>query len=110
MRCGYALCVVVRVLAHLRDESPQWGRAKTPRKLTIVCVHIDYGNRAESGAEAAFCQQWCESYGIELRTRRIDEVARGKTKRDEYEQITRDIRYGWWIRLVVICSHDQPHG
>jgi tRNA(Ile)-lysidine synthase TilS/MesJ len=50
-------------------------------------VHIDYGNRTESTAEAQYCEWFCKKLGIVFRKRRIDEVTRGQTKRDEYEKV-----------------------
>ncbi|EGZ12311.1 hypothetical protein PHYSODRAFT_336747 [Phytophthora sojae] len=47
----------------------------------IVAVHLDYGNRAESGAECEYVRRW------------VDEVKRATTKRDDYERVSREIRY-----------------
>jgi tRNA(Ile)-lysidine synthetase-like protein len=59
----------------------------------LVAVHIDYANRPESSAEAQYVQRYCDQLGIVYRCRRIDEVTRGITARDEYERIAREIRY-----------------
>ncbi|GAX20637.1 hypothetical protein FisN_32Hh019 [Fistulifera solaris] len=59
----------------------------------LVAVHIDYANRPESSAEAQYVQHYCDQLGIVYRCRRIDEVTRGITARDEYERIAREIRY-----------------
>jgi tRNA(Ile)-lysidine synthetase-like protein len=59
----------------------------------LVAVHIDYANRPESSAEAQYVQRYCAQLGIVFRCRRIDEVTRGITARDEYERIAREIRY-----------------
>ena len=40
----------------------------------IIACHIDYGNRVESAAEAAFVEAWCAKYNIVFRKRRIEEV------------------------------------
>lgn len=43
----------------------------------VVGVHIDYGNRAESAAEAGYVEWWCGQVGIGFCKRVIDEVKRG---------------------------------
>ena len=47
---------------------------------------------AESLAEAEYCEWWCREHKIVFRKRRIDEVTRGETKRDEYERVSRELR------------------
>jgi tRNA(Ile)-lysidine synthetase-like protein len=69
-------------------------------KLQIMAVHIDYGNRPESSAEAAYCYGYCGDLGIEFKVRRIDEVTRGITARDEYERIAREVRYSVYRSAV----------
>ena len=69
--------------------------------LDIYAVHIDYGNRLESAAEAAFLRKWCSAHSIDLRVKRIDEVRRGVTARDDYEKIARKIRFGEYKRLLA---------
>ena len=70
--------------------------------LTVVAVHIDYANRPESVAEAAFVQQWCRDQpGIaQVVVRRIDCVTRGVTARDEYETISRQIRFDLYHQVM----------
>ncbi|CAK4079539.1 unnamed protein product [Aphanomyces euteiches] len=59
----------------------------------VVAVHIDYLNRIESSAEAAYVKQWSETHGIECFVRPVSEMQRATAKREDYEKITRDIRY-----------------
>lgn len=59
----------------------------------VCAVHIDYSNRAESAAEAAYLRSWCETRGVPLRVRTVLEVSRGVTPRDEYERESRRIRF-----------------
>ena len=48
-------------------------------------VHIDYGNRPESQAEAQFVEQWCLRHGVSLRVRTITELKRNRiANREEY--------------------------
>lgn len=62
-------------------------------RLDIWAVHIDYANRPESGAEADFVRRFCERLGFTFQLRRIAEVTRGVTARDQYERIARDLRF-----------------
>lgn len=66
----------------------------------IAAVHIDYGNRDESAAECNYVRRWCERFGIIFHVRRIDEVKRATTKRDDYEKISREIRYETYANVM----------
>ncbi|CAM9656523.1 unnamed protein product, partial [Discosporangium mesarthrocarpum] len=59
----------------------------------VLGIHIDYGNRHESGREADYVQGWCKRHGVLFYKRAIAEVRRGVTAREEYEQVARDIRF-----------------
>mmetsp|Transcript_14554 Transcript_14554/g.40436 ORF Transcript_14554/g.40436 Transcript_14554/m.40436 type:complete len:877 (-) Transcript_14554:182-2812(-) len=86
---GVDSMVIASVLAHLK-------RSCGYDHLTILAVHIDYANRPESGAEADYVRRYCEEQvhnAIEFCCRRIGEVTRGITARDDYERIAREIRY-----------------
>ena len=114
---GVDSMVLARILVDLRD-SPSFlascgigggggggggGGSPSSFAVEVAAVHIDYANRAESGAEAAFVARWCAQYGIDLTTRVVSEVKRGVTKRDEYEKRSRAIRYGTYA--AVLASH-----
>ena len=64
--------------------------------MLMQAIHIDYANRPESGREAAFVQQWTAQLGYCCKVRVVDEVTRGVTARDEYEKISRNIRYQFY--------------
>ncbi|KAK1944121.1 tRNA(Ile)-lysidine synthase [Phytophthora citrophthora] len=68
--------------------------------FTTVAVHLDYGNRAESGAECEYVRRWCERFGIVFHVRKIDEVKRATTRRDDYEKISREIRYSTYAEVM----------
>jgi tRNA(Ile)-lysidine synthetase-like protein len=72
--------------------------------LDVRAVHIDYANRAESAAEAAFCERYCRERNVAFGCRRIEEVTRGLTARDEYEAVARKARfdmYRWTIQDAI---------
>ena len=125
---GVDSMVIARILVHLRDtllssQSQNGGQRVPPRNrvgrrkgdkragalvplgmfasLTVVAIHINYGNRAESGREASFLRQWCSSFGIDFHERRIDEVSRGKTPRDIYERRSREIRFAFYREVLA---------
>lgn len=94
---GVDSMVAASVLAHLnRDFDYQ---------IRIIAVHIDYANRPESSAEADFVRRYCETLGIEYRCRRIDEVTRGVTARDQYEKISREVRFQFYHAIVGECNN-----
>lgn len=62
----------------------------------IVGMHIDYANRPESSREAAYVHTWCDMIGLIYRCRMVNEVTRGVTSRDDYEKISRHIRYAFY--------------
>ncbi|GMF35989.1 unnamed protein product [Phytophthora fragariaefolia] len=66
----------------------------------IVAVHIDYGNRPESGTECDYVRRWCDRFGIIFHVRRIDEVKRATTRRDDYERVSREIRYTTYAQVM----------
>ena len=125
---GVDSMVIARILVHLRDTllssqsqnggqrvppGTRVGRRKGDKRagalvplgmfasLTVVAIHINYGNRAESGREASFLRQWCSSFGIDFHERRIDEVSRGKTPRDIYERRSREIRFAFYREVLA---------
>lgn len=69
--------------------------------FSIVAVHLDYGNREESRAECEYVRKWCERFDIIFHVRRIDEVKRNSTKRDDYERISREIRYSTYADVMA---------
>jgi tRNA(Ile)-lysidine synthetase-like protein len=94
---GVDSMVIANVLSYLRDEHSF--------PLYIVAVHIDYGNRPESFAEANFVKRYAlDILKLDKCTiRRIDEVTRGVTKRDEYELVSRNVRYDLYRQTVSEC-------
>uniref|UniRef100_M4C5K3 tRNA(Ile)-lysidine synthetase n=1 Tax=Hyaloperonospora arabidopsidis (strain Emoy2) TaxID=559515 RepID=M4C5K3_HYAAE len=68
--------------------------------FTVVAVHLDYGNRPESRAECDYVRRWCDKFGIVFHVRCIEEMKRATTRRDEYERISRTIRYTTYAEVM----------
>ncbi|CAI5718863.1 unnamed protein product [Peronospora effusa] len=68
--------------------------------FTVVAVHLDYGNRSESKAECDYVRRWCERFGMIFHVRRIHEVKRATTRRDDYEKLAREIRYTTYAEVM----------
>jgi hypothetical protein len=124
--------VIAKILRLLQLHRPQL------RIRSILAMHIDYGNRPESAQEAAYVRRWCEGDavqqaegtstgasdgagagaatssamlgGLQCRVRRVDEVTRGVTSRDEYEKVSRDIRYGFYRTCIEEVAQQLGEG
>ena len=90
---GVDSMVIASALAYIRNTEAEKREVKPESVLRIVSIHIDYGNRPESCAEASFVERYSKKLGAEFVCRRIDEVTRGVTSRDDYERIAREIRF-----------------
>eukprot|EP00937_MAST-01D_sp_MAST-1D-sp2_P003294 g3294.t1 len=93
------------------------------RRLRIVALHVNYGNRPEARAEASFVQRWCAALGVRCELldfstgtataggsgvgagggtplpSRAECAATGR--RDEYERRTREARYAAYARCLA---------
>ncbi len=104
---GVDSMVIASVLSFLRD-SCNYGQ------LFLSAVHIDYGNRPESAAEANFVKNYAMNLikFDDFVLRRIDEVTRGVTKRDDYEKISRNVRYDLYkstiSKCIKLCAQNDP--
>ncbi|KAL6072721.1 tRNA(Ile)-lysidine synthetase [Balamuthia mandrillaris] len=104
---GVDSMVLTKIVTHIRDKYKQKMEEKVSSSLTtlsntfqVVAIHVDYANRPESGAEADYVEQWCEQRGVVFRKRTISEVTRGVTKREDYEEISRNIRFGFYKTVL----------
>jgi tRNA(Ile)-lysidine synthetase-like protein len=88
---GVDSMVIAKILVLLRAKY----------NLRVIAVHIDYANRPEAGAESQFVERWCKKHEIVLQVRTINEVTRGITSRDEYEKISREIRYDAYKEVIA---------
>ena len=77
-------------------------------KFQLYAIHIDYGNRPESGDEANFVEDWCNRKGINFRKTVIEGITRRNTKRDEYERITRELRFSSYVKLLNELQGECP--
>ena len=76
-----------------RAQSDGRGEDTEARLLhTVAAVHVDYGNRRESGEEAKFLEAWCRARGIQWFSTRA-QVQRGAGDREAYEAETRELRF-----------------
>jgi len=94
---GVDSMVLCTILARLgRDARPPWRCA---------ALHIDYGNRPESSAEADYVRAWCEQHGVEFRVRSITECSRSISDREAYERESRRIRYDFYALALAQMPH-----
>lgn len=85
---GVDSMVILCILKHLKKK--------------VIAFHINYNNRKESFLEANFLKKWCEDNSILLELISIDHIHRNDTKREEYENKTRLIRFSEYKRICVI--------
>eukprot|EP01039_Chlorochromonas_danica_P001032 gene1033-1120_t len=91
---GVDSMVLSKILALLRDSA-------TFQIDRVIAMHIDYSNRPESIKERLYIEYWCrEVLGIDLKVRVISEARRGVTDREEYEKVTRQIRYQFYETCI----------
>ena len=90
---GVDSMVISAALAFIRDEEARRRNIDPNDVLQIIAIHIDYANRPESGAEADYVGRYARQLGATFICRKIDEVTRGVTARDDYERIAREIRF-----------------
>lgn len=93
---GVDSMVIASVLSHLANDCNY--------NLNLYAIHIDYANRPESAAEADYVRRYCEDKKIHFCLRRIDEVTRGITARDDYERIAREARYNCYRETIQLCK------
>jgi uncharacterized protein (DUF924 family) len=102
---GVDSMVIASSLAYLRDILASQTNKSRDAILRIVAIHIDYANRPESAAEAMYVEKYCQELGAEFVCRRIGEVTRGVTARDDYERIAREIRFDLYRQCCAEASN-----
>ena len=103
---GVDSMVISAALAYIRDEEARRRNVDPNKVLNIIAIHIDYANRPESGAEADYVGRYARQLGAKFICRKIDEVTRGVTARDDYERIAREIRFD----LYRQCCREASSG
>lgn len=81
--------------------------------LELVCVHLNYNNRPETSKEAEFIHLWCQLLRIPLVFHNITELRRphgGNSGREEYERLTRDIRFAQYKKVYESYSDTNVIG
>ena len=85
---------------------------KYNNNLQVIAVHIDYHNRPETGFEAEFLFNYCASMEIPLYYRYIHEAIRERSskKREEYEELTKEIRFDLYKKVEKIYKNSNCLG
>lgn len=81
-------------------DSMNIARIVSHAGYTLICLHIDYGNRSVSNREAEFISKFCSEIGAVLYSVPIKFFRRSITKREDYESITKRIRFSMYEFLV----------
>ena len=70
------------------------------KEINVSAIHINYGNRATADKEAEMCSAICQHLNISLYRRDITEIKRERGyDRENYEETTRNIRFGMYYKL-----------
>jgi tRNA(Ile)-lysidine synthetase-like protein len=68
--------------------------------LIVNAIHLDYGNRDESSFEAEFLMKWCKFINVDFYYKYINEVQRKNTDREIYENLTTNIRFDFYKKII----------
>jgi len=68
----------------------------------VICVHINYNNRKETHDEQEFLEKWCYYNSIKLYVKALDTIKRSESKRNEYEAITKKIRFDFYKEIMFM--------
>lgn len=86
---------------NVSKQNPPAVAARPAANVTVVALHLDYGNRPESAEEARYVEYYAkEILKLDWRIREITEVTRGVTDRSDYEKISRNIRYSFYKEVL----------
>jgi len=66
----------------------------------VIAAHINYNNRNETVLEEQFIKNWCYLNGIKLHVKKVTEMKRETSKRSEYENFTKNLRYNFYKEIL----------
>ena len=103
---GVDSMVLCWVLAMLRDRVVVGDDGC----FSMAACHVDYGNRAESGAEADFLRAWCAKVEVDLTVLVMPaDLRRSTCDRETYEAAAREKRFDLYRKLAkrqpVLLGH-----
>ena len=76
------------------------------KNINFSCCHLNYNNRTESVEEMNFLIEWCNYHDFKLDIKNITHIHRGDGNRNDYEEETRNIRYGFYKDLIEKYKYD----
>lgn len=83
-----------------------WGLSTL---MEVSALHINYGNRPEAEAEAAFLERWCASINVPLKVLAMPaSLRRGVTDRELYEKEARERRFAFYREAdapILLAHH-----
>lgn len=69
--------------------------------FTLLCANVEHGIRGkESVSDTEFVKNFCEAKGIPFITESVDAAGFAKQSRCNLEQAARELRYGFFYRLI----------
>ncbi|HET9314553.1 MAG TPA: tRNA lysidine(34) synthetase TilS, partial [Vicinamibacteria bacterium] len=84
------------------------------RSVGVIAAHLDHQLRADSAADARFCQDLCDRLGVPLRTGRADVAIRAGREGDGIEQAARIERRAFLRRVqaqtgarAIVLAHTR---
>ena len=69
--------------------------------FNVICGHINYNNRPETYHEQEFLEKWCYFNSIKLYVKSLDSITRDGSKRNEYEALTKKIRFDFYKEIML---------
>ncbi|MBA43004.1 MAG: tRNA lysidine(34) synthetase TilS [Magnetococcales bacterium] len=75
-------------------------------KFNIIAIHINYKNRIESDIEADFLKLYCKQLNVQYELKVIEDIRREITPRDEYEILSRKIRFDFYNEMKQKYNFD----
>lgn len=74
---------------------------------TVIGIHINYNNRPETYKEKEFLENWCEYNDIKLYCMDILDIQRRDSKRSDYEEYTKKIRFDMYKQVLETENCDS---